>query len=34
VTDHDHGGAQARHVQEFCDHIARIRGGAWAVVNR
>jgi hypothetical protein len=34
VTDHDHGAAQPRHVQEFCDHIARIKGGAWAVVNR
>jgi len=34
VTDHDHGGAQPRHVQEFCDHIAAIRGGSWQVVNR
>jgi hypothetical protein len=34
VTDHDHGEPQPRHVQEFCDHIARIRGGAWTVVKR
>jgi hypothetical protein len=34
VNDHDHGEPQPRHVQEFCDHIARIRGGAWTVVRR
>jgi hypothetical protein len=34
VTDpHDHG-AQPRHVQEFVDVIAQLRGGNWSAVAR
>jgi hypothetical protein len=34
VTDHDHGGAQPRHIQEFVDHITAIRGGTWRGATR
>jgi peptidoglycan hydrolase-like protein with peptidoglycan-binding domain len=34
VTDHDHGQAQPRHLQEFVDHVTRIRGGSWEAVTR
>lgn len=34
VTDHDHGGAQPRHVQEFVDHVGAIRGGTWRGATR
>jgi peptidoglycan hydrolase-like protein with peptidoglycan-binding domain len=34
VTDpHDHG-VQPRHVQEFIDVIARVKGGAWVAIER
>lgn len=30
---HDHG-VQPRHIQEFVDVIARIKGGAWVAIDR
>ena len=34
VTDHEHGGVQPRHVRQFVEHIARVRGGKWRIVGR